>query len=655
MSKFYLPIAIAVLALSGCAKDAALESKKKIEIVDPNPPVEAPDVISFRAKLPSKFTKTTTMVSTQKTIWNVDDHIWISDGSSSAVYTSKSGGKDSTVLSHVSGDTLKFKKGTEYIAVFPSEIGDFNGVKGEFGLPAYRTWAGFDRFSDVPMVAKKVRSIDDRAQELPQDTLNFKNLCGILKINISEPSAINSSFGYLIIKNMSISADQPLCGRADFLDFDNPSLSLKGDLTPILLNCNGELRVSTSATPVFIYLPEGKYSNLLLEYNASTSSTTPSIIDAARANLFFSRYTDELEIKRGSVTEINVGIQAIPKPVSITQTSNCLVIYKAGSYNFKPTKAESGESVGAIDHAVLLWETLFDGTMPEKNQIITSVRYDAAKDSVNFLISNYPANGGNCLVGVADADNKILWSYHIWLQVPDEGVMGVTSYDTEGRYNILNVSMGATGIMKSNSGGSQNYICQPLLYQWGRKDPFPGQGRNYNVYGRISAAGEAWISASGPASLETSIGNPTTFYSSSGPDWCSDSEAPTWDGPTKSVTDPCPYGYRVMDAAAFDGDYFKSCESKANRGILFMDKALLDAGNTSAVVINYANSSCIKSVDGSFATAGTTYCWTRNASDKTEGSARAFYSANGSAWELQDGVRAAGYPVRCQLIPTSSE
>lgn len=110
----------------------------------------------------------------------------------------------------------------------------------------------------------------------------------------------------------------------------------------------------------------------------------------------------------------------------------------------------------------------------------------------------------------------------------------------------------------------------------------------------------------------------------------------------------------VMDVAAFQTDYMTSgVTPKNNRGIMFQDNALLNAGNTSAVVINYASSSYIKPTDGSFTVASTVYCWTRNASE-TEGSARNFY-ASGSTWELRDGAHANAYPVRCQLIETNAD
>lgn len=656
MKKLLIPFAIAALALFGCAKEATLESKK-IEIVDPNPPAEDPDVISFQSYLPAKFTKSTWWSSTNKVNWNVDDAVWITDGTLGAVYTALKGGKDSTLLDHFAGDTLVFVPGTEYRAYFPSEIANYDGVKGAFGLPQQREYSGFDRTFDLPMVAKKVRTVAEGVQKLPQDTLNFKNLCGILclkviekqdLINILKPLDQAYGNGYLVIKRMKIYAAQPVCGPGEITYDDVPAIALAPNSNPIIINVNNQIRATGTASPVYTYLPEGKYTDMYIDF------------ETHMGNEFTAKIKGEVNINRGALTEVEASIIQKPASIAIPQTSNCMMVYTNGIYSFRPTKAETGESIGAVDHAVLLWEQYFPSSTtneaPATNQILQEVSYNAEKDSLYFTVSEFPAYGGNALVGAADKDGKILWSYHIWLQRTASGVysvdggIGMTSYDKAGNYQIMNFSLGSTGIMTSNNGGSTTYTCQPLLYQWGRKDPFLGETRSTSL-GRIKVAGTEWTSMSGTASLEEATNNPTVFYASDAPEWCSDPSAATWAGDTKSVTDPCPYGYRVMEAEAFEGDYFLSCVVKDNRGVMFQDPDLLASGSASAVVINYSNSSYIKPSDGSFSASGSTYCWTRTATDGEASMARTFNYAS-SKWSVIDGNHSNAYPVRCQLIPT---
>ena len=63
---------------------------------------------------------------------------------------------------------------------------------------------------------------------------------------------------------------------------------------------------------------------------------------------------------------------------------------------------------------------------------------------------------------IAVKDGAILWSWHIWY--PEAEVAGLNS---KTGYEVMNMNLGA---MHNTPGDVGSY---GLLYQWGRKDPFP--------------------------------------------------------------------------------------------------------------------------------------------------------------------------------------
>jgi uncharacterized protein (TIGR02145 family) len=88
-----------------------------------------------------------------------------------------------------------------------------------------------------------------------------------------------------------------------------------------------------------------------------------------------------------------------------------------------------------------------------------------------------------------------------------------------------------------------------LVYQWGRKDPFPGPSSievEGTYYGFAAVAGTPIATSSTPISLNDAIKHPNKFINSGSTDWLSTSDGTLWgDEASKTIYDPCPAGYRV--------------------------------------------------------------------------------------------------------------
>lgn len=267
--------------------------------------------------------------------------------------------------------------------------------------------------------------------------------------------------------------------------------------------------------------------------------------------------------------------------------SNCLLLaggassgtlditpYKAGYY-YEQTGTQATTATTATKAAVI-W----------KESTITAINPAV---SGNTLTVSGVSGSGNALVGIYNADNKLLWSYHVWC-LTDNPTTGLRTYSVtnSGTYQVMPLALGATVIPAANSIGGAG-----LWYQWGRKDPL----------GRPSAfSGTATVAVDVPAS---SLTGSTTYFSNSGDgasnlvkiddvltsysettdgamdrymidyamqnptkfifvaegtynnDWAGKSNDNLWSNPTgydypkasqlgaKSVFDPCPEGYRV--------------------------------------------------------------------------------------------------------------
>lgn len=251
-------------------------------------------------------------------------------------------------------------------------------------------------------------------------------------------------------------------------------------------------------------------------------------------------------------------------------TSNCYIILQEGYCSFDATVKGNGAATDGLsapdkmapDSAALLWET--------SKGMITDVKL---KDGdISFKAAGL---NGNALIA-AYSGNKIIWSWHIWF--PEDKV---TTAPTKTGYYVMNMNLGA---MTASFGSTPDVKPYGLLYQWGRKDPFPAaptltgdtQTVGAPIYGpdgkEVTISYSLWSSVD-KNTVDYSIENPTKCLSNYAQyntchDWlkASDSNDALWGNPkggekdsdnnyvnkgSKSFYDPCPVGYRVPPADVF--------------------------------------------------------------------------------------------------------
>lgn len=223
----------------------------------------------------------------------------------------------------------------------------------------------------------------------------------------------------------------------------------------------------------------------------------------------------------------------------------------------------------------VLWHT-WDPVSTGKQLTVTRV-------SDNYIRVTIPPglNGNSALIVLREAStNVILWSWHIWITdyapVPN-GIPSTVSKKVTHKYagdaflsggllvnkvmmdRNLGASWTGSGFILPNVIGSNATLAAKaygFLYQWGRKDPFPGSSNGtttqvtlYNNAGSTISVTLTAVSA--PENLANSIRNPLTYYyrSTNKYDWYTTNGTQNnelWSTTTaKSVFDPCPAGWRV--------------------------------------------------------------------------------------------------------------
>ncbi|MDR0511131.1 MAG: hypothetical protein LBH06_08580 [Rikenellaceae bacterium] len=195
---------------------------------------------------------------------------------------------------------------------------------------------------------------------------------------------------------------------------------------------------------------------------------------------------------------------------------------------------------------------------------------------------------GNAVVAAYNhATGKIVWSWHIWVTTYDPSTTN-DQYTSTGNKASNAPDAGTNNTFMDRNLGALNNTpgdtgSLGLLYQWGRKDPFPTSkvwtsNNEPGIYDETGTAiqinkvrSDMTPNAGNPDNLTYSVENPMTFLFGSGSgfnDWYTGTNVSAnrndnlWSTVTgtgagttvaKSVYDPCPKGWRVPAYGAFNG------------------------------------------------------------------------------------------------------
>ena len=255
--------------------------------------------------------------------------------------------------------------------------------------------------------------------------------------------------------------------------------------------------------------------------------------------------------------------------LSAKGTANCYIVKPGTKAYFNSSfKGNSNESVGAVSGAKLIWQSAKD--------LVKNVHYSAGAKAI-AIECGLESKSGNALVAAVNAKGEILWSWHLWIvdYAPETSLYSTAPNASGTVWKFMDRNLGALSI------AHEGFDSHGLLYQWGRKDPFPGATSYTNqdpvTYEYIDGKdGEpeyydilnnpvpkCRTKAAGNGSVELAVKNPDVFYLNlkiatgktdeygeeifDQGDWGKPTDDDAWGGISmkKTVNDPCPVGYKV--------------------------------------------------------------------------------------------------------------
>jgi len=414
---------------------------------------------------------------------------------------------------------------------------------------------------------------------------------------------------------------------------------------------NGVALPSTEADakPFFVVMPTGTY-----KFKAEVFDTSSQLIRAYETS-------EAKEFAVGKFLDMPSKEVTPETPqqtidLSASETANCYIVSKKGTYKFKTVQGNSNTSVDEIKGVKVLWESFGTSTAPSVGDLIkANISY--ADNYITFSTNDTFKKGNAVIAAYSDvdcADGNVLWSWHIWL----------TDLPADQTYNnnagkMMDRNLGATtaGIREVGSLG--------LMYQWGRKDPFLGSSSITEASKALSTP-SSWGTDTGVdnasdnmVNLRTSIKNPTTFMQkiASNNDWYANKKAnqnnTLWSS-TKTIYDPCPSGYRVPDGGS-NGVWCKAFGTNTDWLDYTFDNGL-DFGKTDRKLVGSGSDACwypaagyLLSVNGNISV-GTLYYWSCTAVSDSSYTVYDFHYQNNYVKvnpQNAQSNRASGLPVRC--------
>ncbi len=354
-----------------------------------------------------------------------------------------------------------------------------------------------------------------------------------------------SILALLALVSMTVVACSDDDNGGESIEFDNEAFFFAAGETRTL-----HFTTSTAMTCTVSSIPKGWGDPVVNDLAGTITITAPAADDAeaeSSGNLILRGYTSD-----GTYTATTIFI-SVTERVDLSGKPANSYLLNSKNTNYTIDVSHEGNSQKRIVPASVkvIWQSV--------TKLISYLALEG--DKVTFFVGEEDGHikEGNALIGAYDAAGKLLWSWHLWAVDYDPDEQGTFSVNN---YEMMTYNLGA--LDNSTASGETILKSYGLYYQWGRKDPFIGPS-TYQMANGYSAA--MYDPKSGTVSLEmveTSATVGTVEYANLHPlvyltgskevdnDWMWNGSSARW-SEQKSVSDPCPYGWKVAPAAAFAG------------------------------------------------------------------------------------------------------
>lgn len=430
---------------------------------------------------------------------------------------------------------------TATVATFlpqPEDVSVFESLTAPFmGLYPFDSEAVFDIASgsvESGLVQNQIANeIESSGRILPlalvaksqdRDNLNFYNVCSGIRFTVSSSDIVKVAF--------SGNDGEVLAGKYRAIVGNDNEISVEAlgvEETVIVLESPEGLIPGNMYYITFLPTEFTSGFKFEFEYADGHKLTTSCDIskDVPRAIYGTIREAD----KQSSMDKIFGG-----KDLAVDgMTANCYIVTEPGKYKFPARKGNSLVIIPNADSAVTLWETYNSNDVISEGDLVTNLRVN--NGYVFFTVPSTLAKGGNALIAVKSSAGQILWSWHIWV-CPD-----APAGQKLGDIEFMDRNLGATSITKAPE-------CWGLMYQWGRKDPFPGACSTSN-YSRVITTNYETQPVVAADDITGTVGyalsHPEYFIMApdGSYDWIvGDHTQALWSA-KKTIYDPCPAGWAI--------------------------------------------------------------------------------------------------------------
>ena len=340
-------------------------------------------------------------------------------------------------------------------------------------------------------------------------------------------------------------------------------------------------------------------------------------------------------------TEMTLGASG-----EVTETANCYMIVPGNSLKIPVNVRGNGVEVDGTGISASI-SPLSVGILWQTSEDLISLSDMTTDKKVTITASS---TAGNAVIAAYSEENQtgeILWSWHIWVtdydpNVPANGTTYPLTNDGGGSYVFMDRNLGATTVTPNT------VSTLGLLYQWGRKDPFPGSSSTSantepTIYDASGAGSTSMITTKSTSSLDNAIKNPLTFYTNSS-DWCSTPNNAFWGGADisspseKTMFDPSPAGWRVPTWKGSASPWSKFSTSTFPWNTTYLGSTYIDGSF-------YLAAGYRDNRDGALISVGSRgYCWS-GAPHGSLGYSLHFRSS--IVYSVCNSNRAGGLSVRC--------